>query len=555
MTQLTLPTSAGTVPWPAEAESHYRASGFWLGHSLWHVLAERAKEHADDTAIVDGEVRLSYREAFDRAEAAAVRLHDLGFRPDDRILVQLPNGWAMAILVLACLRAGYVPVMALPAQRESELIGVANHAEARAIAVAGSFRDVDFRSLAQTVAAGTPSVEMLLVSGDVLEGEVSLDDLLRPSEEEDTSVLTFPDSGAVALFLQSGGTTGAPKLIARTHDDYELNIRECAAVAALTKDSVYLVVLPAGHNFPLACPGFLGALAVGGKAVFLPSPSPSAAFAAIEQERVTHVAVVPAVAQRWLEVVEETGDSSALETLQVLQVGGSRLPDEIASRIRPVLGCTLQQVFGMAEGLINMTRLDDPEEAIIHTQGRPVCEADEVRVVGQEDGRDRGVDEPGLILTRGPYTPRGYYAAPAANERAFLEGWYSSGDIVCRRADGNLVVLGRDKDIINRGGEKISAEEIESLSYRLEEVQLAAAVAMPDQAMGERLCLYVVLHPGSTLTLDRVRASMEEAKIATFKLPERLEVVEEIPLTKVGKIDKKALRDDIRSRMASASES
>jgi 2,3-dihydroxybenzoate-AMP ligase len=157
------------------------------------------------------------------------------------------------------------------------------------------------------------------------------------------------------------------------------------------------------------------------------------------------------------------------------------------------------------------------------------------------------------LLTRGPYTPRGYYRAAEQNARAFTaDGWYRSGDIVRRRPDGNLVVEGRDKDMINRGGEKISAEEVENLAYQLPQIAQAAAIAMPDPDLGERVCLYAVLEPDTTLTLEDVRQAMATAGVATFKWPERLEIIAELPATKVGKIDKKALREDIARRLAAA---
>jgi len=309
--------------------------------------------------------------------------------------------------------------------------------------------------------------------------------------------------------------------------------------------------LPAGHNFPLACPGILGTLLAGGAVVMLPSPEPRRAFAVIEAEGVTHTAVVPAVAGRWLEhAADSPGEAGRLASLRVLQVGGARLADELAARIEPVLGCRLQQVFGMAEGLLNYTRLDDPAEVITTTQGRPLSPADEVRIVDELD-RDVPRCHPGALLTRGPYTPRGYYRADEHNTRSFTpDGWYRSGDICRMTPEGNLIVEGRDKDMINRGGEKISAEEVENLVYRLPGVSQVAAVAMPDPVLGERVCVYVVPAPGTVLTLEEIRRSMEGAGIAAFKLPEHLVLTGELPATKVGKIDKKALRADIARRLA-----
>jgi 2,3-dihydroxybenzoate-AMP ligase len=203
----------------------------------------------------------------------------------------------------------------------------------------------------------------------------------------------------------------------------------------------------------------------------------------------------------------------------------------------------------MAEGLLNFTRLDDPEEVVCTTQGRPMCPDDEVRLVNEFD-QDVAGDEPGSLLTRGPYTPRGYYKAAEQNGRAFTEdGWYRSGDICRRTREGNLIVEGRDKDMINRGGEKISAEEVENLVYQLPGVSQVAAVSMPDPLLGERVCLYVVPRAGARLTLEEIRASMEGFGIARFKLPEHLVLVDELVATKVGKIDKKALRADIADRL------
>jgi 2,3-dihydroxybenzoate-AMP ligase len=348
--------------------------------------------------------------------------------------------------------------------------------------------------------------------------------------------------------LLSGGTTGPPKLIVRTHDDYVYNILKCAEVSEFDSGTVYLGALPCSHNFALACPGILGAWFAGGRVVLLPSPAPERALQTIDAEGVTATAAVPAVAQSWIEFQRDhhtlTGHS-----LRVLQVGGSRMPDELARRVKPVLGATLQQVFGMAEGLINMTRLDDSTEVIETTQGRPVSEADEIVVV-DESGDAVPDGRPGRLLTRGPYTPRGYFRAAEHNSRAFTaDGWYGSGDIVIRRTDGNLVVAGRDKDMINRGGEKISAEEVENYAYQVPGVEMAAAVAMPDPVLGERLCLYLTVTAGYTVTLGDLSKHMEAAGVARFKVPERLVLVDTMPTTKVGKVDKRAIREDIGQRL------
>jgi 2,3-dihydroxybenzoate-AMP ligase len=481
-----------------------------------------------------------------RADALASRLTDgLGLRRGDRIVVQLPNCWPFVVLTLGCLRAGIVPVMALPAHRQHELAYLCEHSEARALAVPGVLRGFDHQEMAERLRAGSASLRHIMVAGP----DVRHTDLTalcaepdEPAADRERWDAAPPGGRDVAVFLLSGGTTGLPKLIARTHNDYSYNARASAGLCRLGQGTVYLVSLPASHNFPLACPGILGTLLSGGRVVMLASPEPQAVFEAVAREGVTITAVVPAVAQRWLAHAAGHG-SCQLRTLEVLQVGGARLADELARQVRPVLGTTLQQVFGMAEGLLNYTRLDDPDEVICGTQGRPLSPGDEVRIVDSA-GSDLPDGEPGALLTRGPYTPRGYYRAPEQNARAFTpDGWYASGDVVRRRADGNLVVEGRDKDMINRGGEKVSAEEVENLVYRMPGIAQVAAVAAPDAELGERICVFVVPRPGSEISLDAIRDGMASAGVARFKWPERLEVVAELPVTKVGKLDKKALRE------------
>lgn len=554
------PISQHVVPWPEADAARYQAQGYWAGVPLGILLRQAADRAPHAPALADPVtgVRLTYADLAGRADAAARRLLGLGLAPGDRVVVQLPNGWEFVVLTLACLRAGIVPVMTLPAHRRAELGYLAVHAEATAIAVPGRLRGFDHQAMAHelrgevTAATGAPW-HVLVAGDDIAAQSTDLRALCAPGADAaaDRAWLDARQPGGrdVAVFLLSGGTTGLPKLIPRTHDDYAYNARASAEVAGLDAGTRYLVSLPAGHNFPLACPGILGTLLAGGQVVMLPSPEPVRAFAAIAAEGVTHTAVVPAVAGHWLEHAASAGNGQ-LATLRVLQVGGARIANELARQVQQVLGARLQQVFGMAEGLLNYTRLDDPDEVTCTTQGRPLSPADEVRLVDEHD-RDVPDGEPGALVTRGPYTLRGYYRAPEHNKRSFTpEGWYRSGDVCRRTPDGNLIVEGRDKDMINRGGEKISAEEVENLLYRLPAVLEAAAVSMPDAVLGERVCAYVVTRPGTGLTLEEVRRSMEDAGVARYKFPEHLVLTGSLPATNVGKIDKKALRADIARRLA-----
>ncbi|QIY69107.1 AMP-binding protein [Streptomyces sp. RLB1-33] len=349
-------TREGFVPWPKEAADRYREAGYWRGRPLGSYLHEWAETYDDTVAVVDGDIRLTYRQLIDRADGLACRLLDSGLNPGDAMLVQLPNGWEFVTLTLACLRAGIAPVMAMPAHRGHELRYLAAHAEVTSIAVPDRLGDFDHQALGREIAEATPSVRLLLVTGGTVgTGATDLRALAEPADDPVAARARLdriaPDSGDIAVFLLSGGTTGLPKLITRTHDDYEYNARRSAEVCGLDSDSVYLVALPAGHNFPLACPGILGTLMNGGRVVLARTPEPGKVLPLMAAEGVTATAAVPAVVQRWIDAVA-SGRHPAPPALRLLQVGGARLAPEVARRAEPVLGGTLQQVFGMAEILV-----------------------------------------------------------------------------------------------------------------------------------------------------------------------------------------------------------
>ncbi|MFI7500898.1 (2,3-dihydroxybenzoyl)adenylate synthase [Streptomyces sp. NPDC049687] len=523
----------GWVPWPEAPAEQYRTEGYWRGQPLDRLLRETAERAPGRTALVDADGdRWTYAELDLRADRTAAGLRRLGIGTGDRVVVQLPNTDAFVVLFFGLLRAGAIPVLTLPAHRESEIVHVAETAGATAYAIPDVHDHFDHRGLARALRKAVPSVEHVLVAGDPAEFTALAD------VDADPVPLPVPDPSDVAVLLLSGGTTGKPKLIPRTHDDYGYNVRASAEVCGFDESTVYLVVLPTAHNFALACPGLLGTLMAGGTVVLSPTPSPEDAFALVEREKVTATAVVPPIALLWLDAVE--WEEADLSSLELLQVGGSKLGAEPAARVRPALGCTLQQVFGMAEGLLNYTRLDDPEELVLRTQGRPLSPADEIRVV-DADGHDVPPGGTGELLTRGPYTLRGYYRAPEHNARAFTsDGFYRTGDLVRVLPSGHLVVEGREKDQINRGGDKISAEELENHILAHPGVHDAAVVGMPDPTLGERTCACLVPR-GEAPTQRELALFLTERGVAAYKLPDRVELVDAFPRTSVGKIDKKAL--------------
>jgi 2,3-dihydroxybenzoate-AMP ligase len=435
--------------------------------------------------------------------------------------------------------------MALPAFRKAELAYLVSFANAKAIAIASEYRGFDHATLARELTSELPVLKSIF-STALSAGCVSLRALGAKCHQIGSSQA---DPYDVALFLLSGGTTGMPKLIPRTHADYLYNARESAMVSGLTNESRILVALPAEHNFPLACPGLLGALLVGARAVFCQSTKPADLAQIISRERITHLPCVPTIAIGLLDLPASA--SAELDSLQVITVGGQRLQEHTARSLKRAFPhLAVQQVLGMAEGLLCYTRLDDQENVTFATQGRALSPADEIRIVDSE-GTDAAPDKVGELWCRGPYTIRGYYRAPERNREAFSpDGFYRTGDLVRLDPSGNLVVEGRIKDLINRGGEKISAEEVEAHLIAHPAVEAAAVVAMPDAMLGEKACVYLMLKNGETFELATMRNFLAARGVAQYKWPERIELVRELPLTNVGKIKKSELRADISEKIA-----
>ncbi|WP_326779409.1 (2,3-dihydroxybenzoyl)adenylate synthase [Streptomyces sp. NBC_01445] len=536
----------GCVPWPEELASRYREAGYWRGETLGALLRRWADEYGDREALVsaDGRRRITYRALDEWCDRLAAGFAARGTAPGDRVLVQLPNTPDFVAVCFALFRLGALPVFALPAYRDNEIRHLAELSGASTYIVPDTFNGFDHRDLARSMQEQLPQISQVFVAGDPGEDCTALAEV--DAEPVD---LPGPDASDVAFFLLSGGTTALPKLIPRTHDDYAYQTRITGEICGLDSSTVYLAVLPVEFNFPWGCPGIIGTLRVGGRVVFAETPQPLACFPLIERERVTLTSVIPTIVHLWLAAVEE-GHEHDLSSLDVLQVGSAKLHDEVAARIEPLLGVRLQQVFGMAEGLLTFTRYDDPHDTILTTQGRPVSPADEIHVV-DTDGADVPLGGIGELLTRGPYTLRGYYRAPEHNERAFTEdGFYRSGDLVRRTAGGEIVIEGRVKDVVIRGGDKVSATEIEGHLTAHPDVQQAAVVAMPDPVLGEKVCAYVIAAPGRPAPkLPVLRELLRSRGLASYKLPDRVEAVGTFPLTGLNKVDKKVLRARIADKL------
>ncbi|MDO8145894.1 (2,3-dihydroxybenzoyl)adenylate synthase [Isoptericola sp. 178] len=526
--------------WPPRFAAAYRRDGVWDDATLFELLVDAATRHATREALVDGGRTWTHAELVVEVEALAAGLRtrlDAG----DRVVVQLPNCAEAVLTTLACFAAGTVPVWTLPQHREHELAALAGHCGARALVTSGTYRDYDHEALGHRVRDRLGHLEHVVVVGEPRDPRsVRFTDLPRGAGGSSPLVRRGPASAdEIAVLIPSGGTTGASKVVPHTHNDLGHMLRAAGAACRFDHTSRYLVVLPVGHGFANTGPGILGTLVAGGTVVVSPSPAPETALRLAVRHRATATSVVPAVLARWVEHLEAHPDEAP--SFVLVQSGAAYLAPGLAAAAERLTGCVVQQVYGMSEGMTCVTRVDDPLEVRRHTQGTPISPADELRVV-DDDGVEVPDGHVGTLSARGPYTIRGYYRSPEADRRAFTpDGWYVTGDLVVRRPDGRVVVKGRTGDTINRGGEKVSADEVEQILREHGDVDECAVVAMPHDAYGEEVCAFVVC--GSrAVGHDEVVEHLRAAGLAEFKLPKQVFPLHALPLTGIGKIDRRRLR-------------
>jgi 2,3-dihydroxybenzoate-AMP ligase len=541
----------GFVGFPPEFAAKYRAKGYWQDRSLRDQFAENVfAPFADKEAISADDLTVTYGELDAISEKLALNLSELGLRPLDRVVVMLPNVIEFVYLYFALQKLGVLPICALATHRYHELSQFTEIAQAKAVFAPQSARDFEFAPMIERVRNENPCLEHGIILGDAPDGFLSFADLLarEPAATSDVLEAIEIDPTDPAVFQLSGGTTGVPKLIPRTHNDYWLNSNLATSVTEITADSCLLLVLPIGHNLPLACPGLQGFMIRGARVVLSTSARPEDVFALVQKHKVTHIHVVPALLIRWIND-PNIGDYD-LTSLRMIQSGGQRLQPEIRLKTRALIPSVfVQENFGMSEGMLMYVRTTDPEDVQLETVGRTICEDDEVRLIG-EDGKEVPFGEVGELCVRGPYTLRGYFGVPEHNARVFTsEGFYCSGDLMRQHPSGNYMVEGRIKDVINRGGEKISAEEVENLILQHDAVQNVACVAMPDPVLGERMCACVIPRAGQTLDFKELIIFLESKEFARHKLPERLELLDDFPLSTFGKVSKKSLVEMVTARL------
>lgn len=548
-------------PFPRERAVRYERDGLWTDETLGDALRSTAREHADRTALVTPDVRYTYRELDELTDSfAAGVLASTPLTPGDRVMFQLGNIAETVVAYYGVIKAGIVPVCTLPQHGEREIGQLARHVGARGHIVQADFGKQDLIGLGTRVAAATDGMDCLIVArGGAPAGAWGYHDVLAAGEaagarQQLASVEIDPEG--MVVFQLSGGTTGLPKVAPRRHREYLYNSRVWAEAVELGPESVLLHPLPIMHNAGTSAA--LQPAHLSGSACVVPGgadPGPILEFIAAEQVTVIPV-VPPAVAIRMLE--HPVARHTDLSSIRCFCIGGQKPSVELLTALETTLGFSSQQMFGMAEGMFFYTPPDAPLWVRRNTVGTPVSHADEVRVLdvaGEDEVPDGQLGE---LACRGPYTINGYFRAAQHNRSAFTsDGFYRTGDLVTRHVvDGRdfYSIDGRIKDVINRGAEKIHADEIEELLVAHPHISNAAIVAMPDPVLGERVCAYLVASTdGTDMTVATVSEYLLDQGLAKFKLPERVVLVDTFPLTNVGKVSKRDLRLDIERKIQAES--
>lgn len=529
------------VPYPAQAVRRYREAGLWGGRTIADELHAVAAAHPDREAVVAHDGRLTYRELDSRTDQIAASLAALGLVPGDPVLFQVTNRLDTVLAWYGVLKAGLVPVCTLAAHRGHEIGEISRRVGALAHLVEAGTGGFDLVGFAAAQQDGHPTLRHVLVLHEL--AAVTAEPAAARALVERIQQGLDPDD--VAVFQLSGGTTGVPKVIPRLHAEYWYNAAAYARSWGWTPATRVAHLIPVIHNAGITC-ALHAAHSVGGCLV-LGTADLGVSLPLMAAEGATHVLL----GHGHYRAVDEPGFAAATAAVTQVVLSGAKVPpalfDELERR-----GLWSGQLFGMGEGLLMTTPPGSPREARASTVGVPISPFDEIRVL--EPGGEGEVADgvAGELCCRGPYTLRGYLDAAEHNARAFTaDGFYRTGDLAAvREIDGLRCVSieGRIKDLINRGGEKINAEEVELLLLRHPRIVAAAVVAMPDVRLGERTCAYVVAD--GLFDLADAREHFAALDVAKFKWPERIEQRAEIPRTQVGKVDKKRLQAEIAALAA-----
>jgi len=529
----------------------YYAEGYWTGETMIDILDKHVKNYPDKIALVDKKERVTFKELDAITTRIAIGFLELGIQKGDVISIQLPNWNEFVYAHLAADKIAAVTNPIIPYYRQKELIYELSLTDSVALIIPSFFRKFDYTSMIPDILPQTPGLKNIFVVGEpVPEGMLSFQEFMeKPWEEkypEDYIKQFRPKGTDVFLMLFSSGTTAEPKGIIHINDNVMYDLKMITRHLGLSSVDVVFVPSPIAHGTGFQW-GFRQALFLGAKCVLMETWDPEGACKLIEEEDCSYIFAATPFAVDLVKL--KNLPKYNLKTFRLFACAGAPIPSELAKQMEAKMGCKLLPCYGESEHFASTACFAcDPFEKIVGSDGYPIP-GQELEIF--DDNRNiLPVGEIGEIAVRGPGVSGGYYKRPKETRETFTEsGWQFSGDLAVKDKDGYIRIVGRKKDIIIRGGFNISPSEVEDLLFTHPKIQNVTIVGMPDERLGERGCAYVIPKEGETVTLEEIAAFLKEKKLAIQKLPERLEIVKEFPMTLSGKVQKYLLREEIAKKL------
>ena len=545
----------GCTPYIAEDAEKYERLHWWTGLTFSDLVDKAADIYPWKEALVDQADRLTYSELRERIERLAIGFLELGIQSQDRVLLQLPNWNEFVYSYFALQKIGAIPVLVFARYRQHEINHICNLTDARAWIAPEKYQKTDYLPIIDDVLQSNPQTRhVILVRGQKHERYLNLESIMGNAERtgENLGRLSArkPDHRQIAHMGLTGGTMGLPKAVPHIHSSYLCKVEYAARAWEQGNEDICLIAAPAAHDL-IFMSGVCGTIFTFGKLVMLDSTDTASICMKIQKEMVSAVVLVPTMASRLVDF--DDLKNYDLSSLKKMHCGGGASSAHLIRSIIDRLGCTYFNGYGGTEGMISVTRKHYDVDYIHQTVGRPACPYDIYKIVDDNE-RELPADTLGELVVKGPCIFTGYYRSPAENEKIFTkEGFFRTGDQAKINSFGDIVISGRFKEIIKRGGESISAVEIENLIIPHPKVRVVAVIGMPDADMGEKVCAYVQPVAGADLNFDQIIDYLKSKQASVLQFPERIEFVKSIPLTKAGKLDKQALREDITKKIQTGS--
>jgi 2,3-dihydroxybenzoate-AMP ligase len=541
----------GFEPYRPEDVEKYNKYRWWLGLT-WGDMFDKATDlYPQKECLADDSSRFTYEQLREKVDRLALSFMELGIAQRDFVLLQIPNWHEYIIAFYALQKIGAITVLLIARHGLAEIKHVCSLTHPVAWIGPDQYKKTEYLPMIQELIEDNKELKHLIsVRAQENKAFIPLEKLIDAGKLTPSSLAGLaarrPDPMEVSMILLTGGTTGLPKAVPRTHNDYIASVEYHSRAWEITSNDVVLSAAPVSHAQAMHN-GVGGAFFNFAKYVITDSTEAQDICGIIEREKVTAFPTVPAIVQRMLTF--ENIEQYDISSLSKIYAGGAPSTPEMVKSIYDKLDCKFINAFGSAEGSGAMTRLDADIETICTTVGKIDCPYAKFKIVDQ-NGQEVPVDHEGELITKGPNIFTGYFKSHEDNMMTFTEdGFFKTGDLAKIDRQGTIMITGRIKETILRGGETISAVGIERLISSHPNVADVAVIGMPDKALGERICAYVQLKEGTALPFEELITYLRNSGASVMQLPERVEFIERIPLTNIGKADKKALKEDIVKKL------